>query len=318
LPSESREAFCNYCGTKFIISTVQEEKTSPSIETLFKLAETAMQGRNYEEANKYCDRILEQDPENVNAWFGKVLSVGWLTTLDNPRLFEMVAALDKLLALVPIDDQRRNKYISKSNETIISVARTFYKMSLDYAKNIITANNNAWGEFGNHVVLITGLINGVLLYDPKNVKALQLGIEATKTLIEGVASEDNQSRYTVALEPNTEAKMRSVLSEYCIMLKQIQPDFQSPVIEKAETGCFIATATMQDYNHPYVLTLRKFRDQILLNSLVGRNFIKLYYLISPPIAKILNKSEILRRISSFIVIKPLVQIANGFLSKGLS
>ncbi len=46
---------------------------------------------------------------------------------------------------------------------------------------------------------------------------------------------------------------------------------------KSSEGCFIATAVYQDYDHPQVLKLRKFRDDKLKKSLLGRAFIRLYY-----------------------------------------
>lgn len=46
-------------------------------------------------------------------------------------------------------------------------------------------------------------------------------------------------------------------------------------------GCYIATMAYGDYDHPQVLELRRFRDEILQNSLFGRLFISIYYAVSP-------------------------------------
>ena len=46
-------------------------------------------------------------------------------------------------------------------------------------------------------------------------------------------------------------------------------------------GCYIATMAYGNYDHPQVLELRKFRDEILENSLIGRLFISIYYSFSP-------------------------------------
>lgn len=56
------------------------------------------------------------------------------------------------------------------------------------------------------------------------------------------------------------------------------------------SGCYIATMAYGDYNHPQVLKLRRFRDEILHNSLLGRIFIKLYYAVSPKLVKHLQHS----------------------------
>ena len=46
-------------------------------------------------------------------------------------------------------------------------------------------------------------------------------------------------------------------------------------------GCYIATMAYGEYDHPQVLELRKFRDEILERSLIGRLFIRIYYRFSP-------------------------------------
>ena len=57
------------------------------------------------------------------------------------------------------------------------------------------------------------------------------------------------------------------------------------VIEKNTGGCYIATACYGSYESKEVLVFRKFRDEVLSNNVLGRNLIKLYYFISPTIAK---------------------------------
>jgi hypothetical protein len=67
---------------------------------------------------------------------------------------------------------------------------------------------------------------------------------------------------------------------------------------KAGTGrCFIATAAFADANHPVVQQLRQFRDAYLLPYGPGRMFIKVYYWISPHLAKTLDTSPPLRRVT---------------------
>lgn len=44
-----------------------------------------------------------------------------------------------------------------------------------------------------------------------------------------------------------------------------------------EDGCFVATTVYGDINAPQVTTLRKFRDEILKQSMVGRTLIDMYY-----------------------------------------
>lgn len=48
-------------------------------------------------------------------------------------------------------------------------------------------------------------------------------------------------------------------------------------ISTATDGCYIATMAYGDYDHPQVMELRKFRDEFLNKSVLGRSFIRFYY-----------------------------------------
>jgi hypothetical protein len=60
---------------------------------------------------------------------------------------------------------------------------------------------------------------------------------------------------------------------------------------RSSGGCYIATMAYGSYDHPQVLILRRFRDQILSQSLTGRLFIKMYYFLSPKLVKLLSGHE---------------------------
>jgi hypothetical protein len=74
-------------------------------------------------------------------------------------------------------------------------------------------------------------------------------------------------------------------------------------------GCFIATAAMGSDLHPYVQSLREFRDNILLQSRYRDTFDKLlekYYLFSPAIARAMNKNNYLKVFLRYLLVYPVV------------
>jgi hypothetical protein len=62
-------------------------------------------------------------------------------------------------------------------------------------------------------------------------------------------------------------------------------------------GCYIATATFGSYHHPTVLLYRNFRDNFLDRTFWGKLFIRLYYSISPSVAKIVGRYKFLKYFS---------------------
>ena len=65
--------------------------------------------------------------------------------------------------------------------------------------------------------------------------------------------------------------------------------------KRKNEGCYIATMAYGDYDHPQVLALRKYRDQILSSSFLGRKFIQLYYIVSPKLVLILKDHKNINR-----------------------
>jgi len=82
------------------------------------------------------------------------------------------------------------------------------------------------------------------------------------------------------------------------------PLFQNN-LKTIQTGCFIATATMGDYDHPVVVDLRTFRDNWLLKRKWGVVCTNWYYIYGSKVAKVIEKSNFYRKITFLFLIKPL-------------
>lgn len=74
-------------------------------------------------------------------------------------------------------------------------------------------------------------------------------------------------------------------------------DLSSDSRSSSGGGCYIATAAYGSYNVPEVVTLRRFRDEILLKHWLGRAFVKFYYAVSPTLAEEFKR---MTRFNSFI------------------
>jgi DNA polymerase-3 subunit epsilon len=64
---------------------------------------------------------------------------------------------------------------------------------------------------------------------------------------------------------------------------------------KTKEACFVATMAYGNYNHPKVIILRRYRDNRLRKSALGRLFIKFYYAISPKIVTLCNDREYIKK-----------------------
>ena len=91
-----------------------------------------------------------------------------------------------------------------------------------------------------------------------------------------------------------------------------KPDNIVGKTENPAAGCYIATAVYNSYNAPEVLCLRRFRDEILSTSTIGRLFIRAYYFFSPPIAEKLKKTRVINMLVRKILDKIVVRLNNKF------
>lgn len=76
----------------------------------------------------------------------------------------------------------------------------------------------------------------------------------------------------------------------------------------SRSDCFIATAAIGTSNHEDVASLRRFRDDVLLESRLGRLFVWLYYSTSPPIARWIASGHYRRTIVRRLCVEPAARL----------
>lgn len=127
---------CQTCGTKYSVEeakkmmvegTVEVAGTvkvddSSKIDNFFTMAENAYEAGNKKEAESYCNRIIEIDPNNYKAWLLKGRAAGWQSTLANIRIEESVNCFNKAIDNAPEDKAEEVKKISSDEISQLSLA----------------------------------------------------------------------------------------------------------------------------------------------------------------------------------------------------
>lgn len=72
-------------------------------------------------------------------------------------------------------------------------------------------------------------------------------------------------------------------------------------------SCFIATVCYENFNHPNVILFRKFRDNTLYSSNLGKFLVNIYYRLSPSISNYLIDKRIMILSIKFIILEPLIK-----------
>jgi len=76
-------------------------------------------------------------------------------------------------------------------------------------------------------------------------------------------------------------------------------------------ACFVATAAYGDINDDSVVVLRRFRDQHLMTNSPGRQLVKAYYQLSPPLAEFIRERPSIRKLTRWSL-TPIVETARLF------
>ena len=76
------------------------------------------------------------------------------------------------------------------------------------------------------------------------------------------------------------------------------------------SGCYVATSIYESYDCPPVWVLRRFRDESLAKTALGRTFISTYYLISPNLVAFLGSTTMFKS-----AVKPLLDTLVKFLTR---
>lgn len=286
-----------------------------NIEDKIELAEIAYQGENYSDAYKKFSDVVEEDIKNKTAWIGKGLAAGRLANLENNTLKESNICLEKAneMGLTPKEKEYiaaeilkiSNDFIQKANQSVTNILTEKDKKPMAtgelYAVRKVSQLADRVAAFNNHWEHYEKAIEFSWL-------SLQFNdsIQSKKGLLKNIDFILRESKQN--FHKDYVAKLKKWRADIVGLIKKDDPNFSATPVKTDSGNCFIATAAYGSYNFSTVIELREFRDKHLQKSLAGRKFIQYYYLISPPIAKVIAKNEFLRLITRKFIDNTLVKI----------
>ena len=123
-------ATCDSCGMEHSSDRMKEKiqeikgvvrvDNTHMIDNYLEMANKAYRADNNSEAESYCNKIIEIDPTNAQAWMLKGKAAAWQSTLQNSRVSEGVTAFVKAINNAP-EDEKEN-YVDEAKDQIKSLA----------------------------------------------------------------------------------------------------------------------------------------------------------------------------------------------------
>jgi len=321
IPNDHHIIKCMYCGYDIVFHDPSVARNGINISNILRLAKVAEKGENFLDAYQGYSKVLENSPDNIDAWIGKGYAAGMLSTTAKSRFDEAIACFQEAISLAR--DSQTDIWISLSKCALAVCEKDFqlaqqirnskameinlgtYINSPDYSFKLINDEYSSrliqhfdilayiWElkpsfDIGYAIDFRMGGILSIYRDDPNSLNRY-------KNVFLQLREKINLDSQLQTLEPSWKSEIGLILTE----LKQ----------ENDKEKCFIATATLGDQNHRYIQELRKFRDTVLRKSRIGNLFLASYYIISPMMANYISVNTFLRFLSLKFIVLPSVTVA---------
>lgn len=295
-------------------------------DSVYELADTAYRSKNYEKAYEYYSRILEDDPDNGEAWARKGVAAGGQWSLEDNRREELSVCLEKAQekGFDLRDEDIADRILDLSQDFIEEVYSYFDSKIEDKRKESMgTGTLESVKEMN---VTAEGFVQGGKLASEwiEAIEAMQYACRLApstdryRTTIKEIDKLRAHSKeFNGYLQNNDDAEgcyghLKSIRSDLIKEAKDLDPDFQPDKVKigggTSAGGCYVATATVGS-SAPHILdTLRQFRDTYLVPNTVGRSLVVGYYTAGPYLARVIKQNKWLQRASFYLLIWPLYKI----------
>lgn len=283
---------CQNCGTKYsveearkLLGVVKIDKTEET-EKLLVLARRAREMDNSENAEKYYDMVLRENPNNWEAAYFQVYYQAMQCNIDGiPTAAAAVTNnIEVVFGLIDTIDEYNERYdaldmVIQYSWTIASMLST---AAINHYNNYSNVNG-ALGQCSGRVVaayqILKALENSMKDYFPTETERITIIQKAENNFIA-----TNKKFFDSDYHWRESKRLTSEIKAH-------EPSYTKP----RSGGCYIATAVYGSYDCPEVWTLRRYRDSKLAKTWYGRAFVRVYYAISPHLVRWFGNSAWFRK-----------------------
>ncbi len=289
-----KAAACPHCGNPMSSAVIEKpkqiDKEKDEIERYLALARRAKEENNYENATRYYDLVLQKKPLSWEASFYQVYfkAMGCKIIQISGAAISIANCLDNVLYLIK-DYEKPNTHKAAATEVFtrcVIAATMLSNAGINHYNKFPTADG-AFGECADRVVSAGKIYESFVNAMKKNFSQEQ---DIKSTAAEAYAKYIyNNSRFYNRDWGNKK------IAEMEAIIKETKPSYIASTIPGSSPstsgGCYVATAVYGSYDCPEVWTLRRYRDNKLAKTKLGRIFIRCYYATSPWVVKHFGEKE---------------------------
>lgn len=309
-------------------------KVAKNTEGLRKLADESYEQRDYDTAAKYYTQIVEDSPQDYESNYRRLVCLGFSGTAVDIKISLTSSGFVEYIKHLYADEslnekERKDRAFSAAGE-LLDMGAAYYgfkdkffatRRNAGNVSNIICTNED---NYNAYLTLAFAVVDGWL----EAAKALSKYIESSDQLKQryGFLCKNIETILNdIAANYAKVANLIYTLPDVCLtdigkqmvydrakdllsLYRKITPDKRLPscMLPASEGGtgvsetrqsewCYIATCVYGSYDCPNVWVLRRYRDEILGKSTIGRLFIRTYYAISPHMVSRFGKTVLFQR-----------------------
>lgn len=217
-------AYCSYCGSKIITSSIlQSADRKKSIENALKIADTALEGGDYDEANTYYTRVLESNERLYTAWYGKAVACLYQSDSQRSNLNRYAQLCEKALALAP--DEEKGGISERFIKDICDFSVHYHQLLC----KAFNSDEASWDDLVQRSDEVLDSLKSALEADEENTEALLNMVSISKSVLDGYQTMNHAGK-TVRVYPYGEVRdrIKGLFNYATTRLKSMDPSYQKP------------------------------------------------------------------------------------------
>ena len=141
---------CQTCGTKYSVEEAKKMMVEGTVEVsgtvkvdqshltenFLDMARSAIASGNHSEAEQYCNKVIEIDPNNYKAFLYKGTATAWQSTFANLRILETINCWKK--AFANCDKESRTEFLSYTDAEFRKIVIAMVNLAGSFVENGIT------------------------------------------------------------------------------------------------------------------------------------------------------------------------------------
>ena len=200
---------------------------------------------------------------------------------DKPQRDSQAKVLSEVTAVASMISEFDN---AANSRAVVNRLILGSRSKLKVIKDVLGSQDAFYLEMSSAVVgRVLGGIIDIHNHGHDKVTKSASGLDAFKNDLEWVVASLDKIQL---FDMSSEIRTRLVTNRKVIVGTKTQVE---AAVNKSSGGCYIATMAYGDCDHAQVLILRKYRDEVLAKSVMGRQFIRFYYATSPYLVSVLGE-----------------------------